>query len=60
MKDVLKKLLVILLILAVMVYTFLNYRSGRIDQTYLIIYLAILGLPLVNMIRLMIQDQKEK
>ena len=42
MKDVLKKLLVILLILAVMVYTFLNYRSGRIAQTYLIIYLAIL------------------
>ena len=58
MKETIKKFLVILLMLAVVVYTILNYRSGRIDQTQLIVYLVLLGLPLANMLRLMIQGRE--
>ena len=60
MKENMRKVLVILLMLAVIVYTVLNYRSGRIDRTYMAVCLVLLGLPMVNMIRLMIQDWKEK
>jgi hypothetical protein len=60
LKENMKKVLVILLMLAVIVYTVLNYRSGRIDRTYMAVCLVLLGLPMVNMIRLMIQDWKEK
>ena len=60
MNNITKALLTILAMAAVMVYSVLNYVNGRIDRMYLIVIFLILGIPMVNMINLVIQELKKK
>ena len=60
MKSTTKALLSILLILAVIGYTVMNYLSGKTETTAFLVFMAILCLPLVNMINILIQQLREK
>ena len=60
MNNITKALLTILAMAAVMVYSALNYVNGKIDRMYLIVIFLILGIPMVNMINLVIQELKKK
>ena len=55
-----KGLLVILAMLAALVYTVINYLSGKIDTMFLLVCFAILGIPMMNMINILIRDWKNK
>ena len=56
MNNRLKMVLTILLILACLVYTFINYAQGKTEITMGVVACAVLGLPLVNIIRSLIED----
>ena len=59
--DMIKKsILTILLLLAVMGYTVWNYVSGRTDTVMFLVCMAIMGIPLVNMVNILIQEWKKK
>ena len=60
MNIVKKSILTIVTILAVMAYTVWNYASGRTDTVMFLVCMAIMGIPLVNMINLLIQERKKK
>ena len=46
--------------LAVMAYTVWNYSNEKIDFAMFLVSMIILGIPMVNMINLMIQEWKNK
>jgi hypothetical protein len=52
-----KTLLTLLLMAAVIAYTIYNYIPGRTNQTTFLVYMVILGIPFVNMIRILIQER---
>lgn len=60
MNDVAKALLSILLILAIIAYTVMNYVSGKTDTTMFIVCMAVLCLPLMNMINILIRQWKDR
>ena len=47
------------LMIVVIVYTVLNYVSGKIPTTNFLVYMAILVLPLVNILRLLYRQWRE-
>ena len=47
------------LMIVVIVYTVLNYVSGKIPTTNFLVYMAILVLPLVNTLRLLYRQWRE-
>ena len=55
-----KSILAILLLLAVLGYTAWNYASGNTDLMMFLVCTAILGIPLVNMVNILIREWKEK
>ena len=60
MYTVKKSIFTILVMLAVMAYTVWNYVNGKTDLVMFLVCMAILGIPLVNMINLLIQEFKKK
>ena len=60
MKAFAKPLGLIVLMLAVIGYTVYNYLNGKIDSAMFLVSIAILGLPLINMVNLLIQEWKKK
>lgn len=60
MENVKKGIFAILVILAVMAYTVWNYVQGKTDLVMFLVCMAIMGIPLVNMINLMVQELKKK
>ena len=60
MDNIKKGILTILFMLAVMVYTVMNYASGKIDLVMFVVCMAIMGIPMMNMINLLIQEIKKK
>ena len=55
-----KTLLTLLLMAAVIAYTIYNYVSGKTDQMTFLVYMVILGVPFVNMIRILIQERDDR
>ena len=60
MKKIPEMVLTIALILAVLGYTFHNYSVGKTDTTMLIVCVVVLGWPLVNIVRGLIDALKNK
>ena len=57
MNNTVKLILTLLAIAAVIAYTVSNYVSGRIDAAYLVVCIAIVGIPLVNIIRILLSQR---
>jgi len=55
-----KSILTIVAMLAVMGYTVWNYATRKTTMTMFIVFMIILGIPLVNMINILIQEWKKK
>jgi len=55
-----KSILTIVAMLAVMGYTVWNYATGKTTMTMFLVFMIILGIPLVNMINILIQEWKKK
>ena len=60
MKTFAKPLGLMVLMLAVIGYTIYNYTTGKTDFTMFLVSMGILCVPLVNMIRLLIQEMKKR
>ena len=60
MNSVTKALLSIVLILAVIGYTVMNFIAGKTPLLTFVIFMAILCVPLVNMINILIQQLRDK
>ncbi len=60
MNETVKKLLTAALMLAVLVYTFVNYANGKTDLTFLVVACLIIGYPMVVIVSSLIQDLKKK
>ena len=60
MKTIPKMILTIVMILAALGYTWYNYTIGRTDSTMLIVCVLILGWPLINIVRGLIEELKNK
>ena len=60
MRNIVKMLLALLGMAAALIYTVYNYSTGRIDMTFLLVCVAILGFPFVNIVNLLIQELKNK
>ena len=60
MKSFAKPLGTIALMLVVIGYTIFNYVHGKIELPMFIVSMAILCLPLINMVNLLIQEWKKK
>lgn len=59
-KEITQRLLTILLMLAVLVYTFYNYQAGKFNFLYFIVFAAILLYPLIGNIIKLISDLKNQ
>ena len=60
MDTVKKSILTILFMLVVMAYTVWNYATGKTDMVMFLVCLAIMGIPMVNMINILIEEFKKK
>ena len=60
MNPVVKKILLLLLMLAVMAYTVYNYISGRSEFGYFIIAIGMMAFFFINILNQMIQEMKHK
>ena len=60
MKSFAKPIGIILVMLAVIGYTVFNFVNGKIDTPMFLVSMAILCLPLINMVNLLIQEWKKK
>ena len=60
MNPMLKRILVILVMVAVLIYTVVNYLTERISLLYFAVFAAILLYPLVGLINGLIQDLKNR
>ena len=60
MNKLTKILLSLLLIAAVLGYTVYNYISGKTDMFSFLVFVAILGIPFVNMVNILIQELKNR
>ena len=60
MNALVKIIGVILLILAVTVYTVVNYLSGKVDLSFFLVALALLAYILVGMVNQLVQYLKKR
>lgn len=60
MDNIKKAIMTIIVTLIVMVYTIVNYMNGKIDFLMFIVSMGIMGVPLLNMINLLIQELKKR
>lgn len=59
-KEIIQRILLILVMTAVLIYTFYNYQAGKFDQLYLIVFVVVLGYPLVSNVSRLISDLRSK
>lgn len=48
------------LMIVVLAYTVMNFVSGKIPMVNFLVYMAILGIPLVNIIRILIRQRRDQ
>ena len=60
MNNIKKIILMIIVMVAVIGYTIFNYVSGKTDLVFFLVCIVIVGLPLANMINILIQELKKK
>ena len=60
MNKITKMILALLAMAAVLGYTYYNYITGQRDLTFLLVCMAVLGFPFVNILNLLIQEIKNK
>ena len=58
-KDLIQRLLLILLMMAVVAYTIYNYMNQRIETPYFMIMLAFLSYVLISNISRLVRDLRE-
>jgi uncharacterized membrane protein YiaA len=59
-KDVVRTVVILLLMLAVIIYTLYNYVAGNSEFGYFFIAMVMMGLPFVSMLNQLIQQLKNK
>ena len=59
MDNTKKAIMTIVLVLGVMFYTVMNYINGKTDFTMFLVCIVILGISLVNMFRILIEERKK-
>ena len=59
-KDVVRTAVILLLMLAVIIYTLYNYVAGNSEFGYFFIAMVMMGLPFVSMLNQLIQQLKNK
>ena len=60
MNTVGKAVATMILMAAVMAYTVFNYSTGKIDMTTFVVCMLIMGIPMFNMVNILIQNWKNK
>ena len=60
MNSTLGRIVALLAMAAVLVYTVVNYLTGRGTLGHVLIATVFIGLPMMNIIRLMIQDRDDQ
>ena len=60
MKTVGKVVLLVIMMVIVMGYTTYNYLAGQIDMTMFLVSMLIVGIPLFNMVNILIRQWKNK
>ena len=60
MNKITKILLALLLMTAVLAYTVYNFMIGQTNQFSFFVYVAIMGIPYVNMVNILIQELKNR
>ena len=60
MNPIIKIIGVIILILAVLVYTVINYLSGKLDLSFFLVAMALLAYALTGMINQLVQYLKKR
>ena len=60
METKMKAILTIVTMLMGMGYTVWNYVSGKTDLVMFLVCMAIMGIPMVNMINILIEEWKKK
>ena len=60
MKTVGKVVLLVIMMVMVMGYTTYNYLNGQIDMTMFLVSMLIVGIPLFNMVNILIRQWKRK
>ena len=60
MNKIAKMIFALLGMAAALGYTVYNYSIGKIDMTFLLVCVAVLGFPFVNITNLLIQELKNK
>ena len=58
-KELIQRILSILVMVAVLIYTFYNYYSGKFGLFYFVIAVTMLGYPLICMICRVIVDLRD-
>ena len=58
MKTVGKVVLLVIMMVIVMGYTTYNYLAGQIDMTMFLVSMLIVGIPLFNMVNILIRQWK--
>lgn len=60
MKTAGKTIGLIVLMVAVMGYTVFNYTAGKIDMSMFLCSMVIIGIPLFNMVNILLREWKNK
>ena len=60
MSNIAKAIMTIAITLAVMAYSVWNYVNGKTDLVMFVVCMAIMGMPMLNMIRLLIEEGRKK
>ena len=58
-KDILQRLLMILLMIAVLAYTIFNYMSQRLTAAYFMIILALMSYALISQVAQLVRDLRK-
>lgn len=59
-KDMIQRLLLILLMMAVLAYTIFNYMSQRINTTYFMVILAFMSYALISQVAQLVRDLRDQ
>ena len=60
MNNTIGRIVALIAMAAVIVYTVVNYLSGRSSLGHVFVAVAVVGLPMMNIIRLMIRERDDQ
>lgn len=58
-KDIIQRMLLILLMMAVLAYTIFNYMSQRLSSTYFMVILAFMSYALISQVAQLVRDLRD-